>query len=130
MTWEKNQILVSFPAAVDLTDYQYRAVVLGSDGTVNLPQTDVTQKAVGILQNAPDIGEEAVVAVAGVSKAVAASQLDAGVLVGPEWVDDLGDSGKVIATVPTAYTLGITISVAAAEDDLVSVLLGNIAVIT
>jgi hypothetical protein len=130
MTWEKNQTLVSLPAAADLTAYQYRAVVIGSDGTVNLPKTDVTQIALGILQNAPDEGEEAVVAVApGVSKAQAGEALDAGVLVGPEWVDDNGDSGKVIATVATAYTLGLTLS-AGAEDNLVTVLLGNIAVIT
>lgn len=129
MAWEKNQICHSWPAAADLRLYQYRAVVLGSGLTVNLPKTDVTQKAIGILQNAPNTGEEAVVAVLGVSKCIAGEALAAGVLVGPEWVDDVGDSGKVIATVATAYTLGITLGVAAAEDDYVEVLLGNIAVI-
>jgi hypothetical protein len=129
MAWEKNQILSSFPAGADLRSYQYRAVILGTALTVDLPKTDVTQKAIGILQNAPNLGEEAVVAVLGVSKAIAAAAIDAGVLVSPEWIDDVGDSGKAIATVATAYTMGITLSAAAAEDDVISVLLGNIAVI-
>jgi len=129
MAWEKNQICLSWPAAVDLRLYQYRAIVLGSGLTVDLPKTDVTQKAVGILQNTPNLGEEAVVAVLGVSKAIAAAAIDAGVLVSPEWIDDVGDSGKAIATVATAYTMGITLSAAVAEDDVISVLLGNIAVI-
>jgi hypothetical protein len=129
MAWEKNQICLSWPAAADLRLHQFKAVVLGAAGTVNLPMTDVTQKAIGILQNQPNLGEEAVVAVLGVSKAIANAAINAGVLVSPEWVDDVGDSGKVGATVATAYTLGITLSPADAEDDVISVLLGNIAVI-
>jgi hypothetical protein len=129
MAWEKEQICMSWPAASDLRTYQYRALVLGSAGTVDLPKTDVTQLAVGILQNMPNTGEEAVVAVLGVSKAIAAAAIDAGVLVSPEWIDDVGDSGKAIATVALAYTMGITLEAAAAEDDVISVLLGNIAVI-
>jgi len=113
------------PAAADLRLYQYRSVVQGADGTWNLPKTAVTAKAVGILQNAPNLGEECVVAPlgGGISKAHAATALANGTIVAPEWVDDVGDSGKVITCATTQFPLGIVVFPSDAEDDLCSVLL-------
>jgi len=122
---------MSFLAAADLSDYQYRVVCLGSDGTVNLPQTAVTAIPIGILQNAPAAGEEAVVALlgcGGVSKAHANAALANSAIVALEWVDDVGDSGKVKAAAATQYPVGIVVFPSAAEDDLCSVLLAPLTV--
>lgn len=123
---------MSFPAGIDLRNYQYRVVCLhASNGTVALPLTAVTAIPIGILQNAPNLGEEAVVALlgcGGVSKAQANAALAAQVIVALEWVDDVGDSGKVKAAAATQYPIGIVITPSGAEDDLCSVLLCPITV--
>ena len=126
MAIEKLGLITSHPAAADLRLCQYRVVVLSSTGTVNLPQTAVTAIPYGILQNAPNTGEEAVVAPIGgcsVSKAVAAEALVNGVIVALEWVDDVGDSGKVTTALTTQYPVGIVVDPSDAENDLCSVLL-------
>jgi len=78
------------------------------------------------LQNAPNIGEEAVVAplgCGGISKAVANDAIANQAIVALEWVDDVGDSGKVKAAAATQYPVGIVVFPSGAEDDLCSVLL-------
>lgn len=132
MAIEKLGLLVSHPAFADLRTHQYKVVVLKSDGTVGLPLTAITAIPYGILQNAPNIGEEAVVApisCGGISKAVANAALARGALVALEWVDDVGDSGKVKAAAATQYTIGQIVYPSDAEDDLCSVLLGNLTVV-
>ena len=112
-------------AAADLRTKQYRAVVLGSDNTWNLPLTAITAKSIGILQNTPNLGEECVVAVAGISKAHAAEAMANGIIVAPEWKDDVGDSGKLQVCVTTQFPLGEVVFPSGAEDDLCSVLIGS-----
>ena len=64
----------------------------------------------------------------GVSKCViATTSLAAGILVANEYVG-AADNGKMKATPATAYTVGILLE-GGAEDELGSVLLGNVAVI-
>jgi hypothetical protein len=126
MAIEKLGILVSHPAFADLRTHQYKVVVLKTDGTVGLPLTAVTAIPYGILQNAPNIGEEAVVApigCGGISKAWAATSLARSIIVALQWVDDVGDSGKVIAAATTQFPLGMCVYPSDAEDDLCSVLL-------
>jgi len=126
MTIEKLGILVSHPAYADLRTHQYKVVCLKSDGKVGLPLTAVTAIPYGILQNAPNTGEEAVVApigCGGISKAVAADALANGVLVALEWKDDVGDSGKVQTAVTTQFPMGMVVYPSGAEDDLCSILL-------
>jgi hypothetical protein len=123
---------LSFPAGADLSSCQYRVVCLhATAGTVDLPKTAVTAIPIGILQNAPKQNQEAVVALlgcGGVSKAVCNAAINAGVIVALEWVDDVGDSGKVKAAVATQYPIGITLSVSGAEDELTTVLLAPLTV--
>lgn len=122
---------LSFPANSDLSSYQYRVVCLASDGTVDLPKTAVTAIPIGILQNAPTAGKEAVVALlgcGGISKAQANAALANSAIVALEWVDDVGDSGKVKAAAATQYPIGIVVSPSGAEDDLCSVLLAPLTV--
>jgi len=109
-------------AAADLRLAQYKAVVLSTTNTWDLPKTAVTAKAIGILQNAPNIGEECVVAIAGISKAVAAAAMANGIIVAPEWVSD-ADSGKLQVAVTTQFPLGVVVFPSDAEDDLCSVFL-------
>ena len=125
MAIEKLGLLMSHPAAADLRLYQYRVVILSSTGTVNLPKTAVTAIPYGILQNAPNTGEEAIVAPIGggsISKAEANNALANGVIAALEWVSD-SDSGKVKAAATTQYPIGIVVFPSGAEDDLCSVLL-------
>ena len=132
MAIEKLGLLVSHPAFADLRTHQYKIVVLKSDGTVGLPLTAITAVPYGILQNAPNIGEEAVVAPifgGGISKAWANNALARGAIVALEWVDDVGDSGKVKAAAATQYPVGQVVYPSDAEDDLCSVLLGSMSIV-
>lgn len=132
MAIEKLGLLVSHPAFADLRTHQYKVVVLKSDGMVGLPLTAITAIPYGILQNAPNIGEEAVVAPiggGGISKAVANAALARGAIVALEWVDDVGDSGKVKAAAATQYPVGQIVYPSDAEDDLCSVLLTPMSVV-
>jgi hypothetical protein len=122
MAIEHVTLTMGGAAAADLSAAQYKCVVLGSAGTWDLPKTAITAKAIGILQNAPKLGQECVVAVAGISKAVAATALANGASVAPEWISDV-DSGKVQQCVTTQYPLGIVVFPSDAEDDLCSVLI-------
>ena len=60
----------TFTAAADLSAKQYHFVVLASATTVNVA-TAITNAPIGILQNDPESGEQAVVRISGVSKVVA-----------------------------------------------------------
>ncbi len=132
MAIEKLGLLMSHPAFADLRTHQYKVVELKADGTVGLPLTAITAIPYGILQNAPNIGEEAVVAPiggGGISKAVANAALARGAIVALEWVDDVGDSGKVKAAAATQYPIGQIVYPSGAEDDLCSVLLTPMSVV-
>lgn len=129
MSYEKLGLVLSFPADEDLRLYQFCGVVLTATGTVRLSNA-VADICIGILQNTPNTGEEAVVAMISggdVSKCVLGATLARGVLVSNEYVSGT-DNGKMKATPALAYTVGILLE-GGDEDELGSVLLGNIAVI-
>ena len=117
----ENRILdISVTAAEDLSDYQYHFVVLNTSGQARLPDAS-NEVAFGILQNAPESGEAAVVRVDGFSKVVANAALTVGKMVKAEYVgaadagkaDDAGDGMEA--------TRGIITEAASAEDDLATV---------
>jgi len=119
----ENKILdLAFPAAEDLSSDQYRFVVLASDGTVRRPDSEA-EVALGILQNAPALGEAAAVRILGVSKLEVNAALGIGAFVMPEYVSatDAG-KGKTSSGAP-AYTRAVVIEASSAEDDLAAVLL-------
>jgi len=119
----ENKILdLTFPAAEDLTNDQYRFVVLTSSGTVRRPDSE-SEIAIGILQNAPAAGEAAVVRLVGVSKVQANDAIGIGTFVGPEYVSAT-DAGKAKdASLNLAYARAVIIESTSAEDDLGSCLL-------
>ncbi|MBN2188375.1 MAG: hypothetical protein JW699_02890 [Chitinispirillaceae bacterium] len=124
MATENKVLDLSFPAGEDLTNDQYRFVVLASDGTVRRPDS-ATEGCLGILQNAPASGEAAAVRIHGVSKLQANDALGIGTFVCTEYVG-AADAGKAAdATGSLAYARAVVIEASAAEDDLCSALLVN-----
>ena len=122
MAKENGILTESYPAAEDLSNDQYKLVVLTAAGTVRRPDSE-TEVALGILQNAPAAGEAASVMEIGVSKFHGNAALGIGSFVMPEFVD-AADAGKgKDAAGALAYARGLVIEATEAEDDLGSVLL-------
>ncbi len=82
MAYEANlETVGTFTAAADLSSKQYHFVVLASASTVNVASA-ITNAPIGILQNNPESGQQAIVAVSGISKVVADGTLAAGNFIG------------------------------------------------
>jgi hypothetical protein len=70
MAWENPTKVLSFPAAADLSGFQFYAVALGTDGRINTISATAT-KPIGVLQDTPDAaGVMGAVCVEGVSKMI------------------------------------------------------------
>ncbi len=127
MTWEKVGQTMSFLADIDLRNYQFHVVVRTATG-VALPGSAIAIP-LGILQNAPNINEEAVVALigsGGISKAVCgATPCAINELAGLEFVG-AADAGKVNKAIATQFPFGLCVEIGSAEDDLCSILLAPI----
>ena len=122
MATENRLLDLTFPAAEDLSNDQYRFVVLTSSGTVRRPDS-ASEVAIGVLQNAPQSGEAAVVRVIGVSKIQTNGAIGIGTFVGPEYVSAT-DAGKAQDNaLSLAYARAVMVEASAAEDDLGSCLL-------
>lgn len=119
----ENKILdLPFPAAEDLSSDQYKFVVLNSSGQVRRPDS-ASEVAIGILQNAPESGEAAVVRVVGQSKVQANAAIGIGTFIGPEYVSAT-DAGKGQDNAGSlAYARAVMVEASGAEDDLGSCLL-------
>ncbi len=115
---------LSFVAAEDLTGQQFMFVTqLGmSDSTVGL-MNNATDPPIGILQNAPDTGEVAVVRVTGTSKLVMNGAIAVGVLVKAEYVGT-SDSGKGDpADTEADLIIGLSIVASGAENDVGAIIM-------
>ncbi len=111
----------SYKAIEDLSDDQYKFVVLTSTG-VRRPNSE-TEICQGILQNAPAEGEAAVVTELGVSKLHMNDAIGVGSWVKAEYVD-AADAGKgKDASMALAYARAFVLEATDAEDDLATVLL-------
>lgn len=119
----ENKILdLSFPAAEDLSNDQYRFVVLNASEQVRRPDS-ASEVALGILQNAPVAGEAAAVRLIGISKFQANAAIGVGTFVGPEYVS-AADAGKAQDNAGSlAYARGYVLEATEAEDGLGSCLL-------
>jgi hypothetical protein len=119
----ENKILdESYPAHEDLSADQYHFVVLTSTGTVRRPDAS-GETPLGILQNAPESGQAAVVREIGRSKLVANDAIAIGKFVMPEYVGAT-DAGKgQDATGNEAKAVAFVLEASGAEDDLLSVML-------
>jgi hypothetical protein len=125
MATENRVLDITLPALEDLSNDQFRALVIATGG-VRRPDSG-TEIALGVLQNAPNAaGQPAVVRVVGITKWQANAALGQGALVMAEYVSAT-DAGKAsVSTGAPAYTRGIVIEASDAEDDLCSVLLSGV----
>ena len=103
----------TFTAAADLSGKQYHFVVMASATTVNVA-TAITNAPIGILQNAPESGQSAIVAVSGVSKVVADGTLAAGNFIGTS-ADAQADAISP-GTDTTVYMMGQCLGAASAGE--------------
>lgn len=108
---------ISFVAAEDLSSHQYRFVHQASNTTVDLLDAG-TEWPIGILQNAPESGEVAVVRVDGTSKLVMNDAVAVGAALKAEYVGAT-DNGKGDAA-DTDYDIvrAVCIYASGAEDDV------------
>ena len=101
----------TFTASADLSAKQYYIVKMSGENTVTVAAA-VTDVPIGILQNKPASGEQAVVRVFGVSKVSADATLAAGDIIGPS-AD--GQAQPVVqGTETTVYNVGQALTAGAA----------------
>lgn len=115
----QNAITHTFKAAGDLSAKQYHLVELTAAQTVSACDA-ITDVAIGVLQNDPNAaGQPAEVAILGTAKVVAGAAIAAGARVAPT------AAGKAQTAVATQYPCGIALDAAAADGDVIEILLGN-----
>ncbi len=122
MTVEYSGLDITFVAAEDLSSHQFMFVHQATDITVDLLDSGA-EFPVGILQNAPENGETAVVRIAGTSKLVMNDAVAVGIRLKAEYVGAT-DNGKGDAG-DTDYDIvrGVCIKASGAENDVGAVLL-------
>ncbi len=109
----------TFTAAAELSGKQFHFVVLASATTVNVA-TAITNAPIGILQNDPESGEQAVVRISGVSKVVADGTLAAGNFIGTS-ADAQADAISP-GTDTTVYMTGQCVEAASAGETTTMIL--------
>ena len=113
---------ITFIAAEDLSSYQYCFVHQATDTTVDLLGS-AAEFPVGVLQNAPKSGEEAVVRIAGVSKLVMNAAIAVGVGVKAEYVSATDNGKGDAADTEGDIERGRVIQASGAENDVGAILL-------
>ena len=123
MTVEYGGLDITLVAAEDLSAMQYRFVHQASDTTCDMVD-GATEIAVGVLQNAPEDGETAVIRVTGTSKLVMNALVAVGTWVKCEYVG-ASDNGKGDAADTDKDNIrGLVIKASGAEDDVGAIILG------
>jgi len=118
MAYEQGVLDMTFEAGEDLSNDQFRFVILSS-GKVLRPNA-ATDMAIGILQNKPESGQEAQVSRLGISKLVAGETIAENEYVKLEYVD-AADAGKGLDA-DTALDLASAFCLEGGdEDDLITV---------
>ncbi len=107
MAYEGQQVRLTFKAGESLTAKQYYAVKLDSTEGQVIACAGTTDKPVGILQNAPASGGEAIVAISGVSKVNSDAALAVGDTIGTAADGQLATYAN--GTDTTKYIIGIVI---------------------
>lgn len=112
MAYEGAQILIpGLKASADLSSKQYYFVKLSGAGTVDVCAA-VTDKPIGVLQNNPASGEEAIVCGLGVTKVNSDAALSAAALIGT--AADGQAAAYVAGTDTTKYLVGQVIEASGA----------------
>lgn len=112
-------LTISMPAGEDLSSHQFN-FVKNSSGTIKLIDAE-DDEVLGVLQNAPESGEDAAVQIDGVTKIVANAALTVDSYVKPEYVSAT-DNGKAQAAATLwAMMRGKVLVAAGAEDDVATI---------
>ncbi|QCO07399.1 hypothetical protein [Azospirillum argentinense] len=104
LPYEANMTRIgTFTAGVDLSDHQYKAVMLSTaaDDSV-IPPSGQGAMCIGILQNAPKAGSKADVCVFGITRAVGGATVTRGARVTANGAD-----GEIGAASSGDYVLGV-----------------------
>lgn len=118
-----SAVKITLVAAADLSTKQFYFVKIDSSGKAALC-SGATDKPIGVLQNTPASGQEAVVTVVGGTKVIASASLDEGTAIGTTAAGKAG--AKTVGTDTTNYIVG-TIIVAAGADGEIATALVNCA---
>lgn len=122
MATSESTLSISKKAAGDLSAKQYLFMKMSADNTVDTCAA-ITDIAVGVLQNDPSAaGKPATVAVMGTTKVVAGAAIAVGAAVAPT------AAGKAQTAVGTQYPRGIALEAAAADGDVIEILLAPMSV--
>jgi hypothetical protein len=114
----KDLMTLTFEAAADLSQFQYTAVRISAARRVNVASDVNASSYVGVLQNNPRLGEAATVGYFGKTKMVAGGALaTVGALI------SMNSSGRAAAVASGGIVIGQLLEAAAADGDIVSVLL-------
>jgi hypothetical protein len=117
MAFSENLQTITLTAASDLISKQFYFVAVDTDGKAALTGDD--GNPIGVLQNKPEAGEAATIAIAGVTKLYIGTEsgLGAGYNVGC----DSNSAGKVSDT--GSFRMGVALEDPTSDGDIVSVLL-------
>lgn len=132
MATSEKLITVSRVAAADLSAKQYTFVKVNGDGQAAAAAA-AGEPVFGVLQNDPGLGQEATIAVGGISKVKADGVINEGDLiktsadgqaaVAVKATVNTGDTGAASDPVVGSYVIGMAVSAAAAAGEVVSVLI-------
>jgi len=101
MAYYGQQITQSFVSGCDFRNYQYTFVKTGSVAGEVTGMGTINASTIGVLQNDPNVTEEAVVCIWGVTKIVTETQDTASPILAGGYVK-CASSGKAVGTVPLA----------------------------
>lgn len=116
MAVQEALISVTLTAGADLRTHQYKFVSVGADGRVALTANDA--KAQGVLLNAPNTGEAAIVAISGIVKVACGAAVTRGGDVGSGANGAAKNAGTASEVLGTALETG-------ANGRIISILLGR-----
>jgi hypothetical protein len=121
MATQDQGVDISLKASTDLSSYQFYFVKMTASNGQIARVTATTDPPLGVLQNAPDSGREALVRILGHSKVVGGEAITAGNLVGS------GKDGKATVITPgtetTCYTAGIALQTITTDSQVAEVVL-------
>jgi hypothetical protein len=115
MGFENPVLTKSYNAGADLSAAQYKAVKFSSGSAILC--SAITDRPIGVLQNDPAINQTAVVMEEGITKWVAAGVIAQGAAVA------VTAAGKCQTAVSTQPVAGVAREAAAADGDIIAVLL-------
>ena len=115
MAYEANLVNQAFVAGQDLDEFQYYPVKINSSEEILLA-SDAGDTILGVLQNTPEDEQTAIVAFAGITKAIGGAVIAAGAMVSVE-------SGGKFITQTTGTAAGMALTGCGADEETFSLLI-------